>query len=120
MNLDHDFVQGSKLCEDHKKKVFTKNGTLFSPNSGEDQKKQNKKVFTKKGTLFSPEFTVSGRLRSDAHQCQIIGGDADIHHTVLKLLGGIQPNYCGRYIPPSPPGFGTSVGNERLLQLAYC
>ena len=29
-----------------KKKVFTKNGTLFSPNSGEDQKK----VFTKNGT----------------------------------------------------------------------
>ena len=55
MNLDHDFVQESKLSEDQKKKVLTKNETLFSPNSGEDQKKE-KKVFIKKGTLFSPEF----------------------------------------------------------------
>ena len=30
MNLDHDFVQVSKLNEDQKK-VFTKNGTLFFP-----------------------------------------------------------------------------------------
>ena len=29
MNLDHDFVQMSKLSEDQKKNVFTKNGTLF-------------------------------------------------------------------------------------------
>ena len=50
MNLDHDFVQVSKLNEDQvKKKVFTKNGTLFFPNS-------------------------SGHIRSDAHQSQIIGG----------------------------------------------
>ena len=48
------------------------NGTLFSLNSGKD-------------------------LRSDAHQSQIIGGDADIDHTqiiggdTVKLLGGIYP-----------------------------
>ena len=29
MNFDHDFVQVSKLSEDQKKKVFTKNGTFF-------------------------------------------------------------------------------------------
>ena len=69
MNLDHDFVQMSKLSEDQKK-GFTKNGTLFSPNSGEDQKQ--KKVFTKNGTLFPPNS--SGHLRSDAHQSQIMGG----------------------------------------------
>ena len=40
MNLGNDFVQVSKLSEDQKKKVFNKNGTLFSPNSGEDQKKE--------------------------------------------------------------------------------
>ena len=28
MNLDHEFVQVSKLSEDQKKKVFTKTGTL--------------------------------------------------------------------------------------------
>ena len=38
-----------------------------------------------------------GDLRSDAHQSQIIGGDADINHTqiiggeTVKLLGGIYP-----------------------------
>ena len=40
MNLDHDFVQVWKFSEDQKKA----NGTLFSPNSVEDQKQQQKKV----------------------------------------------------------------------------
>ena len=48
MNLDHDFFQVNKLSEDQKK-VFTKNGILFSPNS-------------------------SGDPRSDAHRSQTIGG----------------------------------------------
>ena len=52
MNLDHDFFQVSELSEDHKEKVFTRNGTLFSPNSGEDEKN----VSTRNGTLFFPEF----------------------------------------------------------------
>ena len=50
---------------------------FFSPNSGEDQKK----VFTRNGTLF-----LSTYLRSDAHQSQIIGGDADEDHT--QIVGG--------------------------------
>ena len=58
------FFQVSKLSEEQKKKVFSKNGTLFSPNS-------------------------SGDLRSDAHQSQIIGGDADVDHT--QIIGGIYP-----------------------------
>ena len=77
MNLDHDFFQVSKLNEDQKKNVATKNGTLFSPNS-------------------------SGDLRSDAHQSQIIGGNADENHT--QIFGGIQLNYCRIY---PPLGFGT-------------
>ena len=50
--------------------------------------------------FFSPNS--SEHLRSDAHQSQIIGGDADVKYTqtiggdTAKLLGGI-----------SPPGFGT-------------
>ena len=72
MNLDHDFVQVSKLSEDQKK-VFTKNGTLFSPNS-------------------------SGHLRSDAHQSQIIGEDADVDHT--QTIGGDTVKLLGGYIPP--------------------
>ena len=72
MNLDHEFVQVSKLSEEQKKKVFTKNGTLFFPNS-------------------------SGDLRSNADQSQIFWGDADVHHTqiiggdTVKLLGNISP-----------------------------
>ena len=36
-----------------------------------------------------------GDLRSDAHQSQIIGGDANVDHT--QIIGGIYP--------PIPPGF---------------
>ena len=47
------------------------------------------------GTLFSPNS--GGDLRSDAHQSQIIGGDADVDHT--QIIGGdISPH--------PPPGFG--------------
>ena len=71
-----------------KEKVFTKNGTLFSPNSGK-VKKQKNKVFTKNGTLFSPNS--SGHLRSDANQSQIIGRDADVDHPSLPPLGFRHP-----------------------------
>ena len=79
------------------KKVLTKNGTLISPNSGEDQKKKKeKKVFTKKGTLFSLEFKWTPTLRCTPeskywkgcrctpYSTQTIGGDT------AKLLGGIN------------------------------
>ena len=76
MNLDQDFFQVSKLREDQKeKKVFTRNGTLFSPNS-------------------------SRNLRSDAHQSQIIGGDAGEDHT--QIVGWIKSNTWEGYIPPYP------------------
>ena len=48
--------------------------------------------------FFSPNSSTD--LRSDAHQSQIIGGDADVDYT--QLFGGIQSNYWGGYIPPSP------------------
>ena len=70
MNLDHDFVQVSKLNEDQKK-IFTKNGTLFSPNSGEDQKKRS-----------SPEMEqFFPRIQVDTYAQM---------HTKVKLLGGMQ------------------------------
>ena len=77
VNLDQVFFQVSKSSED-KKKVFTRNGTLFSSNS-------------------------STGLRSDAHQILIIGEDADEDH--IQIVSGIQSNYWGRYIPSIPPGF---------------
>ena len=76
MNLDHDFIRVSKLSEEqNKKKVFIKNGTLFSPKSTED-------------------------LRSDAHQSEIIEGYADEDHT--QIIGGIQSNYWGDISPQLP------------------
>ena len=48
--------------------------------------------------FFSPNS--SEDLRSDAHRCQIFGGDADEDHT--QIIWGIQSNYWG-YISPHPP-----------------
>ena len=65
MNLDHGFVQASKLSEDQRKGLHQKWNTFLSID-----------------------------LRSDAHQSQITGEDADEDHTqivggyTVKLLGG--------------------------------
>ena len=75
MNLDHNILQMSKLSEDQKKGLHQKWNTFF-PNSGEDQKKRSS---SKMEHFFSPNS--SGHLRSDAHQSQIIGGDADVDLT---------------------------------------
>ena len=76
-----------------KKRVFTRNGKPFSPNLGEDQKK---KVFTRNGTLF-----LSIDLRSDAHQSQCIGGDADEDHS--QIVGGYTVKLLGEIYSPHPP-----------------
>ena len=86
---------------------------FFYPNSGEDQKK---KVFTRNGTLF-----LSTDLRSDAHQSQIIGGDADEDHTqivggyTVKLLGDISshpPLFRHHCYSPSV-GLSTKMQNKK-------
>ena len=64
------------------------------------QVKTKKKGSHQKWNIFSANS--SGDLRSDAHQSQIIGGDADVDRT--QIIGGIQSNYWGEYIP-IPPGF---------------
>ena len=81
MNLDHDFVQVSKLNEDQKsERSSPKMEHFFFPNSGEDQKKG----LHQKWKSFFPNS--SGHLRSDADQSQIIEGDADVDHT--QTIGG--------------------------------
>ena len=80
MNLDQDFFQVSKLSEDQKKRSLLEMEHFFSPN-------------------------LSTNLRSDAHQSQIIGGDADKDHT--QIVGGYTVKLLGGYIPP---GFGTPGG----------
>ena len=81
MNLDHDFFHVSKKIEDLKK-VFTKNGIFFSPNS-------------------------SGDPRSDAHQSQIIGGNADKDHT--QIIGEIYPPHLPRVSGPLVRGHNHTV-----------
>ena len=79
MNLDHDFVQVSKLSEDQKKGLL-QNWNAFIPQIQVKTKKKRRSS-PKMEHFFTPNS--SGHLRSDAHQRQIIGGDI------------------------SPPGFGT-------------
>ena len=45
---------------------------------------------------------IQRHLRSDAHQSQIIGGDADVDHT--QTIGGYSQRGCIPPFPP-PPGF---------------
>ena len=52
MNLDHDFLQVIKLSEDQKRSSLKMEH--FSPNSGEDQKKQKKRSSPKVEQFFSP------------------------------------------------------------------
>ena len=90
MNLDHDFFQVSKLSEDQKK-----NGLHQTWNKVKTKKKR---FSPQMEHFFSPNL--SRDLRSDAHQSQIIGGDADEDHT--QIIGG----------DISSPGFGTPVKNH--------
>ena len=94
-----------------KKRSSPKMEYIFFPNSGEDQKKG----LHQKWNTFSPNSSTD--LRSDAHQSQIIGGDAGEDHT-QNVGGGIQSHHWGEYIPPSPPGFGTpeQVPNQNTVR----
>ena len=59
MNLNHDFVQVSKLSEDPQQKVFTKNGTLFP----QIQMKAKKKSPPKMEHFFFFKFKWTTTLR---------------------------------------------------------
>ena len=68
----------------------------FFPNSGEN--------------FFSPNSDRD--VRSDANQSQIIGGDADEYHN--QIIGGLQSNYWGGYIP-HPPRVSASLLHRIIL-----
>ena len=72
MNLDHDFVQVSKLSEDQKKRFSPKMEHFFPQIKVKTKKKKRKRSSPKMEHFFSSNS--SGHLRSDAHQSQIIGG----------------------------------------------
>ena len=67
--------------------------------------KTKKKGLHQKWNTFFPNS--SGDLRSDAHQSQIIGGDADVGHT--QIIGG-------RYIPPGLGTTGLMSSSRRYIQ----
>ena len=89
MQMEHFFPQ---IQVKTKKKVFIKNRTLFSPNSGEDQKKG---LHIEQDTFFA-KFTLR------CTPIQIIRGLQIMDHS--QTIGEIQPNYWGDL---SPPCFGT-------------
>ena len=110
MSLDQDFFQMSKLSEDQNKKT-KKSSSLYMEHFFPriQVKTKNKKRFSPEMEhLFSPNSSTD--LRSDAHQSQIIGGDADDDHT--QIVQGIQSNYWGGYNPLIPPGFGTTAQRD--------
>ena len=88
MNLHHEFVQVSKLSEDQKMEHF------FSPNSGEDQKKRSSPTMED----FFPRIQVETCAQMHARVKLLEGMQMK---TILKLLGGIQSNYCWGIYPPS-------------------
>ena len=90
MNLDHDVFQVNKLREDQKKRSSPKVEHCFSQNSGEDQKKRSLPKNGIKRSLPKVSPNSNGDLRSDAHQSEIIEGDADEDHT--QIIGGYIPH----------------------------
>ena len=93
-----------------KKKVFSKNGKLFFPSSGEEKKNSS----PKKEHSFSPNS--SGDLRSGAHQSQIIGRDADVDHT--QIIGGDTVKLLGGDISPNPARVSAPL-SVRISTLGY-
>ena len=87
MNLDQDFFQESKLSEDQKKKVFTRNGTLFFPR-------------------------IQVQTCAQVHTRVKLLGEMQMN-TILKLLGGYSQIIEGIYSPIPPPGFGTPAASPK-------
>ena len=81
-----------------KKKVFTKNGTLFFP---EFRWRLKKKVFTKNGTHFFPRIQVKTCAQMHTGVKFLEGMQMK---TILKLFGGYSQIIGGIY-SPIPPGF---------------
>ena len=98
MNLDHDIFQVSKLSEEQKMEhiqVKTKKKKRSSPKMERFFPRIQVKTKNKEKERSSPQmerFFPQIQVQTCAQM-----------HTRVKLLGGIQSNYWGRYIPPPPP-----------------
>ena len=98
--MEHFFPPNSS---DDQKKVFTKNGTHSSPNSGEDQKKkglhpQMEHFFPRIQVLTCAQMHTRVKLLEGMQMKTIL----ELLGVYSQIIGGIV------YPPPSPPGFGTS------------
>ena len=78
MNLDHDFVQVSKLSEEPPKKGLHQKWNTFFPRIQVD--------------TYAQMYT----------RVKLLGGGADVDHT--QIIGGYS-QIIGRIYPPHPPGF---------------
>ena len=74
------------------------------------KRRPKKKVFTKIGRVFPPNSSDANRIQVIQTQTgvKLLGGwDADVDHS--QIIGGMQSNYWGIYLPhpppPPPPGF---------------
>ena len=86
---------------------------FFPPNSGEDQKK---KVFTKDRTLFFPRIQVDTYAQMHTRVKLLVEMQMQ---TILKLLGGYSQIIGGDIHPPSPPGLSTPAGWHKTIILHY-
>ena len=118
MKLDHNFFFVSKLSEDPKKKVFTKNWRVFV---FEFKWKAKKKVFTVNWRVFVPEITLKPKKgpniiqRSDADRSPIIKEEADVDPS--QIIGGGCSRIIGGIYTPNPTGFGTPVHNVKKARV---
>ena len=109
MDLDHNFVQVSKLSEDQKKDILQNWNTFFA----RIQMRTKKKGLHQEWNTFFPEFKWTPTLRCTP--ASNYWGDADIDHT--QTIGGIQSNYWVGYTPPIPPSdFGTPACRHQCVE----
>ena len=96
MNLDHDFVEMSKLSEDQTKKRFSPKMNTFFPISDEDQKKKD---LHQKWNTFFPRFQMDNSAQMHT-RVKLFGGDADLDH--IQTIGGDTVKLLKDISPPSP------------------
>ena len=86
--------------EDQKKGFLQKQNTFFPNFRWRPTKKKGLQL---EYNTFFPKFTLS------CTPIQLIGGNADVDHS--QTIGGDTAKLLGGYIPPVPPGFGTTANN---------
>ena len=113
MNLDHDFVQVSKLSENQKKKGFSPKINIFFSKFRWRPKKQG---LHQKWNTFFPRFQVD--TYAQMHTQSQTDADADLDHIQTYWVGYSQ--IIKGYIPPIPPGFGTPGFRTALFMNLGC